>query len=647
MAGAADEALELAAGLANLTQVCSFTDWGSWSACACSEGAYGIAERSRRRSVVWEAPAGEECVDTDNGTALWGWVDCAFLSDNPSSCDWLVNYGDYAHVGYYVELCCACGGGTTRPAGGLCDQPAFVEEVQFCGAACSSATTGPDAVPASGCEWSEWGAWSACSTCLSCTSRGCGRFRNRHALHEALSGGSACSGEGDRRGDGALRGVPRRLGAGRPAGRGRLAPRRLPRAAPPALRAPAAAPELRAARAAGRGRPAREGHGGRRGRAARLLGQRRPPPEGTSTSSCSWTPGSTACSTRCCRRRSSPAARPPQDRPCPRGTCARTPLGCPCVQPGGDPGLPVAYRVRRVIRVESTRMWSRYLQRRAEIASARAQEWPCTFSPPLRSAACLGDHPEVFQPLDVSVNEAYGIHGTSARSALGIGREDFRIDLAGSGAGTMYGHGSDLAESSTKADEYSKDDASGTYRGIFAAVVSRVCMGKFRYTTERDKLAEYLFHAGEFDSTFGDREASVGTFRELVVYDTDQVYPEYILLYERVHAASASETPRNPHPLQTEIPVYWRHCHLDPLREPFFQLCSLRWRIRASSSCTSWPRALSWGRAGRCSGRGAWRTRRCGPGTLRTGLACWSVSAAARPFPAWPTSSGRVPRTSC
>jgi len=31
----------------------------------------------------------------------------------------------------------------------------------------------------------------------------------------------------------------------------------------------------------------------------------------------------------------------------------------------------------------------------------------------------------------------------------------------------------------------------------------------------------------------GDRKASVGTYREFVVYGDDQVYPEYLVLYSR------------------------------------------------------------------------------------------------------------------
>merc|ERR1712224_1165758 len=140
-----------------------------------------------------------------------------------------------------------------------------------------------------------------------------------------------------------------------------------------------------------------------------------------------------------------------------------------------------------------------------------------------------------FEALDDEVNEVYLWHGTSVRKALSIAAADFRIDLAGTSTGSMYGSGVYLAESSTKCDEYAKDDPGGYYEGIRAIVLCRVAMGKFFYTKERDEKAADKSKSGEYDSTMGDRRASAKTFREFVVYDVDQVYPEYVILYSRAH----------------------------------------------------------------------------------------------------------------
>jgi len=255
-------------------------------------------------------------------------------------------------------------------------------------------------------------------------------------------------------------------------------------------------------------------------------------------------------------------ARTTQDRPCPVGTCAKTPGGCPCVQPDGNPGLPASYVIRRVIRVENSSMWSTYMAKRERLRSRGSIDKP---DPPVETAEIVAEHPGIFTPLDPSVNEFYLWHGTHIRAALSIAREDFRIEMAGSNAGTMYGKGCYLAENCTKADEYAKDEPHGYYEGVFALLLCRVSMGKYFYTTERNDQAGDKVKSGEFDSTVGDRTKKANTFREFVVYDTEQVYPEYVVLYSRQPRAVALETFRfGLTELHAELPVYWQHCHVNP-----------------------------------------------------------------------------------
>ena len=66
-------------------------------------------------------------------------------------------------------------------------------------------------------------------------------------------------------------------------------------------------------------------------------------------------------------------------------------------------------------------------------------------------AGLVKDQPGTFNPLDEGLNEFYLWHGTHVRAALSIAHEDFRIDMAGSNAGTMYGRGCYLAENCTEA----------------------------------------------------------------------------------------------------------------------------------------------------------------------------------------------------
>jgi len=164
-------------------------------------------------------------------------------------------------------------------------------------------------------------------------------------------------------------------------------------------------------------------------------------------------------------------------------------------------------------------------------------------------------------------------HGSAVRATISIAKMDFRIDLAGSSTGTMYGAGAYLGESITKADEYGKDEPGGYYDGVFAALLCRTCMGKLYYTTKRDEEAGDKVVGGNFDSTCGDRSKTAGTFRELVVYDNDQLYPEYIVFYQRVYARDdKAKIARDMiRPLQLELPVYWTNCYRELPGSGFFE----------------------------------------------------------------------------
>ena len=60
----------------------------------------------------------------------------------------------------------------------------------------------------------------------------------------------------------------------------------------------------------------------------------------------------------------------------------------------------------------------------------------------------VDQHPELFAPVDASLNEVYLWHGTHVRAALNIAHEGFDIQTAGLN-GTMYGKGLYFAENSS------------------------------------------------------------------------------------------------------------------------------------------------------------------------------------------------------
>eukprot|EP00913_Durusdinium_trenchii_P027224 g25542.t2 len=123
--------------------------------------------------------------------------------------------------------------------------------------------------------------------------------------------------------------------------------------------------------------------------------------------------------------------------------------------------------------------------------------------PPFFTREWMNKHSSdgVLCDLDDELNEVYLWHGTQVRVGLQIAQEDFNLTFAGSGAGTMYGKGLYFTESATK--EWGR---------------------------------------------------AVNTYREIVVYDADQVYPEYLVIYERVHGGVAT-TPREDLPFLLELPL--------------------------------------------------------------------------------------------
>ncbi|CAE7335335.1 Parp12 [Symbiodinium necroappetens] len=260
-------------------------------------------------------------------------------------------------------------------------------------------------------------------------------------------------------------------------------------------------------------------------------------------------------------------ARSSQDRPCPDGACPKRPGGCPCVQPDGEPGLPASYVIRRVLRAENSGSWTRFVEKRAQLRSRR--QGMGKVEDPVCTAGVVDQHPELFTPVDASLNEVYLWHGTHIRAALNIAHEGFDIQMAGLN-GTMYGKGMYFAENSTKADEYARDEPHGFYQDVFALLLCRVCLGKFHFSEDRFDSAGGMAEAGTIDSTVGDRTRAANTFREFTAYDPDQVYPEYVIFYSRRPKAVALEAFRfGLPPLHPQLPNYFQNFHLNPQVKSF------------------------------------------------------------------------------
>ncbi|CAE7227604.1 Parp14 [Symbiodinium natans] len=200
-------------------------------------------------------------------------------------------------------------------------------------------------------------------------------------------------------------------------------------------------------------------------------------------------------------------------------------------------GKPIASRfvVVQALRSENPWLWDRYAARREAVGvqlRSRSDGEECPVTPSTLSASlgltlrCL--HEVHGNPS----NEAYLLHGSNPTSALSILRTSFKMGLAGKNAGSMFGPGVYLAESSVKADEYAQDDTNGSYTGLYAVLFCRAVVGRALQVTDP---ADYgpLVTSGDFESVVGDRERAVGTFREFVFFHEAAIYPEFAVFYRR------------------------------------------------------------------------------------------------------------------
>lgn len=152
-------------------------------------------------------------------------------------------------------------------------------------------------------------------------------------------------------------------------------------------------------------------------------------------------------------------------------------------------------------------------------------------TPLLTSTLDLKALQEILGKTDLSSNEQWLFHGTSREAVENISDREFRLDKAGSHRGTLYGKGIYFAECATKADEYCVEDADG----YCWMLLCRVALGTVMVCKEKKPSPDILEQciAGKYDSLIGDRWTAVGTFREFILFDSDQVYPAFILRYKR------------------------------------------------------------------------------------------------------------------
>eukprot|EP00927_Polykrikos_kofoidii_P036868 TRINITY_DN31090_c0_g1_i1.p1 TRINITY_DN31090_c0_g1~~TRINITY_DN31090_c0_g1_i1.p1 ORF type:complete len:589 (+),score=90.51 TRINITY_DN31090_c0_g1_i1:121-1887(+) len=211
--------------------------------------------------------------------------------------------------------------------------------------------------------------------------------------------------------------------------------------------------------------------------------------------------------------------------------------------------VPTGYRVMGVVRNMNKELWGYYaLNRGAVTAECTERDGSGAFKPIVDVASVdvlLEDSPAVD-----GCNEWYLFHGSSEVNCLSIMRTNYRVSLAGTGAtwkegddakGTpLYGFGLYFAERVTKADEYSEMlQADHPFAGCHTVLVNRVVGGRAQYCDSNEidpKLLQKNVIAGAFHSVFGDRVAKLKKpYREVVIYNASQCYPEYLVYYKRLY----------------------------------------------------------------------------------------------------------------
>uniref|UniRef100_A0A7S4VC97 Poly [ADP-ribose] polymerase n=1 Tax=Alexandrium monilatum TaxID=311494 RepID=A0A7S4VC97_9DINO len=225
-------------------------------------------------------------------------------------------------------------------------------------------------------------------------------------------------------------------------------------------------------------------------------------------------------------------------------------MGAPGAAPAPAPS-PGVVRVRcggrfQVVQVQQNcnpTLWANYVRARddtdAKIDMSGRHGARTTIScKTSETLLALPEGAELLGPLETGVNEFLLFHGTKPSACESICKSDFMVRLAGSNAGALYGPGIYFAECSSKSDEYASDDPTGIYSGLYAMLLCRVTCGRTLYTDEVhpnvDDLVRRCTVTGEYDSVLGDREKARGTYREFIVFNNDQAYPAYVIIYKRL-----------------------------------------------------------------------------------------------------------------
>lgn len=219
--------------------------------------------------------------------------------------------------------------------------------------------------------------------------------------------------------------------------------------------------------------------------------------------------------------------------------------------------VPSGMKVIRAARLQSPQAWANFVARReairTELQAVRSSGLPFVTSDRLTdhhlaglaaassnlAKSLLGVQAEgVRAEGDAEVNCSWLFHGLSSSSAEAILQPDFAIDRTPTGR--LYGHGIYFTESCGQADVLTL--GAGSDDCVRCLLLCRCVLGNS--LVDEEVLPDVVSLvgqcvAGAYHSVVGDRRKRCpDSFREFVVYDADQVYPEILIWYRRAYELS-------------------------------------------------------------------------------------------------------------
>mmetsp|Transcript_10330 Transcript_10330/g.24873 ORF Transcript_10330/g.24873 Transcript_10330/m.24873 type:complete len:274 (-) Transcript_10330:12-833(-) len=172
------------------------------------------------------------------------------------------------------------------------------------------------------------------------------------------------------------------------------------------------------------------------------------------------------------------------------------------------------WEVVQCLRIEDAVLWEKYTAKRAQIRERCVK--PANVKPETADSIQYSAN----TTLDHTVNEVWLLHGTSEDAAKAISRSNFTPSSGG-----CFGAGIYFADDAAKSNQYAKGRTDDDCKVI---LLCRVTLGGVKVLPKgQDRSADSYAADPAVDCVLGFTDT-----REFVVYDTAQIYPEYIMYYK-------------------------------------------------------------------------------------------------------------------